>query len=158
MVVTQKDPFLAAVLKAKYFPHSSFWKTNFVGPKSVLWSSILQVSVRKVVPTITSNERWDQPLDGSVLATNDTGFILGPAGAVRPAVVCSRHYIALHRGARRGGLQARRERRPGLQVPEVLIEASANNVVEVRCVRVCRALSFIVSVLSSVAEGSPFLL
>jgi hypothetical protein len=28
--------------------------------------------------------------------------------------------------ARRGGLQARRERRSGLQVPEVLIEASAN--------------------------------
>jgi hypothetical protein len=61
-----------------------------------------------------------------VLATNDTGFILVPAGAVRPAVVCSRHCIALHRGARRGGLQAWRERRRGLQVPEVLIEASAN--------------------------------
>jgi hypothetical protein len=27
------------------------------------------------------------------------GFILVPAGAVRPAVVCSRHYIALHRSA-----------------------------------------------------------
>jgi hypothetical protein len=26
-------------------------------------------------------------------------FILVPAGAVRPAVVCLRHYIALHRGA-----------------------------------------------------------
>jgi hypothetical protein len=47
-------------------------------------------------------------------------------GVVRPAVVCSGHYIALHHGARRGGLQARRERRSGLQVPEVLIEASAN--------------------------------
>jgi hypothetical protein len=32
----------------------------------------------------------------------------------------------LHHGARRGGLQAWRERRPDLQVPEVLIEASAN--------------------------------
>jgi hypothetical protein len=32
----------------------------------------------------------------------------------------------LHCGARRGGLQAWWERRPGLQVPEVLIEASAN--------------------------------
>jgi hypothetical protein len=53
-------------------------------------------------------------------------FILVPAGAVRPAEVCSGHYIALHRGARRGGLQARRERRSGLQVPEVLIGASAN--------------------------------
>jgi hypothetical protein len=57
------------------------------------------------------------------------GFILVPAGVVRLAVVCSGHYIALHRGARRGGLQAWQERRPGLQVPEVLIEASANIVV-----------------------------
>jgi hypothetical protein len=54
------------------------------------------------------------------------GFILVPAGAVRPAAACSGHYIALHRGARRGGLQAWWERRPGLQVLEVLIEASAN--------------------------------
>jgi hypothetical protein len=41
-------------------------------------------------------------------------------------VMCSGHCIALHRGARRGGLQAWWERRPGLQVPEVLIEASTN--------------------------------
>jgi hypothetical protein len=58
------------------------------------------------------------------------GFILVPAGAVRPARVCSGHYIALHRSACRGGLQARRERRPGLRVPEVLIEVSANIVVK----------------------------
>jgi hypothetical protein len=92
--------------------------------------------VRKVVPTLTSNERWDQPLDGLVLATKDTEFILVPAGVVRPAVVCSRHCIALHRGAGRGGLQAWRERRPGLQVPEVLIEASANIVAKAESVRV----------------------
>jgi hypothetical protein len=61
-------------------------------------------------------------------------FILVPAGAVRPAVACSGHYIALHRGARRGGLQAWRERRPGLQVPEVLIEASANIVAKAESV------------------------
>jgi hypothetical protein len=51
-------------------------------------------------------------------------------------VVCSGHYIALHRGARRGGLQARWERRSGLQVPEVVIEASANIVVKAESVRV----------------------
>jgi hypothetical protein len=61
-----------------------------------------------------------------VLATNDTRFILVPAGAVRLAVVCSGHCIASHCGARRGGLQAWWERRPVLQVPEVLIKASAN--------------------------------
>jgi hypothetical protein len=49
----------------------------------------------------------------------DTIFILDPAGAVRLAGVCSMHYIALHRGACRGALQARRERRRSLQVPEI---------------------------------------
>jgi hypothetical protein len=55
-------------------------------------------------------------------------------GAVRPAVMCSGHYIALHCGARKGGLQVRRERRSDLQVPEVLIEASANIVAKVESV------------------------
>jgi hypothetical protein len=88
------------------------------------------LSVWNVVLTLTSDERWDLPIDGPVLATKDTGFILVPVGAVRPAAVCSGHCIALHRGAHRGGLQAWRERRPGLQVPEVLIEASAKIVVK----------------------------
>jgi hypothetical protein len=64
-------------------------------------------------------------------------FILVPAGAVRPAGVCSGHYIAVHRGACRGGLQARRERRLVLQVSEVLIEASVNIVVKTESVQVC---------------------
>jgi hypothetical protein len=50
--------------------------------------------------------------------------------------MCSGHYIALHRGARRGGLQAWWERRPGLQVPEVLTESSANIVEKAESVRV----------------------
>jgi hypothetical protein len=58
------------------------------------------------------------------------------SAVVRPTGVCSGHYIVLHRGARRGGLQARRERRSGLQVPEVLIEASANIVVKAESVQV----------------------
>jgi hypothetical protein len=47
----------------------------------------------------------------------------------------------MHHGARRGGLQAWRERRPGLLVPEVLIEASANIVEKAESVwviAVCR--------------------
>jgi hypothetical protein len=63
-------------------------------------------------------------------------FILVPVGAVRSAVASSGQCIALHRGAHRGGLQAWRERRPGLQVPEVLIEASTNIVVKAESVRV----------------------
>jgi hypothetical protein len=58
------------------------------------------------------------------------------SGGVRPTVMCSGHYIVLHCGAHRGGLQARRERRSGLQVPEVLIKASANIVVKAESVRV----------------------
>jgi hypothetical protein len=49
--------------------------------------------------------------------------------------------FALHRGARRGGLQAWRESRSSLQVPEVLIEASANIVVKAESawvIAVCR--------------------
>jgi hypothetical protein len=121
---------LAAVLGANH--HREGWR-------KLIFSAIppylaRQLLVRNVVPTLTSNERWDQPLDGPVLATKDTGFILVPAGVVRPAVVCSKHCIVLHRGARRGGLQAWRERRPGLQVSEVLIEASANIVVKAESV------------------------
>jgi hypothetical protein len=117
--------------------------------------STSNVPVWNVVPTLTSNERWDQPFDGPVLATKDTGFILVPAGAVRPAVVCSKHCIALHRGARRGGLQAWWDRRPGLQVPEVLIEASANIVEKAESVRVIAVRRYL---LSPAAGGSPFLL
>jgi hypothetical protein len=55
-------------------------------------------------------------------------------GPVRLAVMCSMHYIALHRGACRGELQVWRERRRVLQVPEVLIEESANIMVKAESV------------------------
>jgi hypothetical protein len=55
--------------------------------------------------------------------------------------MCLRHYIALYYGACKGELQARREKRQGLQVPEVLIEASANIVVKVVSVWVCSLFS-----------------
>jgi hypothetical protein len=74
-------------------------------------------------------------------------------GAVRPAGVCSGHYIALHRGARRGGLQARRERRSGLQVLEVLIEASAKILVVGESVQVIAVRRS-----SPAARGLPLLL
>jgi hypothetical protein len=79
-----------------------------------------QLSVQKVVLTLTSDDTE------IYLSTKDTWFILVPAGAVRPAVVCSGHYIARTVVLVEGWLQARRERRPGPQVPEVLIEASGN--------------------------------
>jgi hypothetical protein len=88
-----------------------------------------QLSVRKVVPTLTCKSAKIYPSMAGAKQLDDTSFILVPSGAVRPAVVCSGHYIALHHGACRGALQARQDRRLVLQVPEVLIEASANIVV-----------------------------
>jgi hypothetical protein len=50
--------------------------------------------------------------------------------------VCSRHYIALHRGACSGAATARRERRRGPQVPGGVIEASSDVVGELKSVYV----------------------
>jgi hypothetical protein len=50
--------------------------------------------------------------------------------AIRPVGVHSWRCIAWHRGARRGELQAKRERRRSLQVPEGLLRISANIVDE----------------------------
>jgi hypothetical protein len=84
------------------------------------------LSVRKLIPTLTSESVEIYPSMAGAKQLSDTSFILVPAGAVRPAVMCSGHYIVLHCGACRGALQARQERRLVLQVPEVLIEACAN--------------------------------
>jgi hypothetical protein len=42
-VITQENPFLSNVLKAKYYTNSSFWNNTTSGPRSVFWSSVLQV-------------------------------------------------------------------------------------------------------------------
>jgi hypothetical protein len=74
----------------------------------------MSVSVRKVVPTLTSTSVEIYLSMAGAKQLGDTRFIPVPAGAVRPAWVCSRHCIALHRDTCRGELQARRERRRGL--------------------------------------------
>jgi hypothetical protein len=98
--------------------------------------------VHKVVPTLTSKSTEIYPSMAGAKQLGDTRFILVPAGTVRPAGMCSGHCIVLHRSACRGVLQVRRERRLVLQVPEVLIESSANIGVKVggvreRAVRLC---------------------
>jgi hypothetical protein len=40
-VATHKNPMLSAVLKAKYYPNSSFWTATCTDIKSIFWSSIL---------------------------------------------------------------------------------------------------------------------
>jgi hypothetical protein len=61
------------------------------------------VSVRKVVPTLTSTSAEIYLSMAGVKQLGDTRFILVPAEAVHPAGVCSRHCIALHRGALQRG-------------------------------------------------------
>jgi hypothetical protein len=53
------------------------------------------VSVRKVVPTLTSTSAEIYLSMAGAKQLDDTRFILVPAGAVRPAGVCSRHYICV---------------------------------------------------------------
>jgi hypothetical protein len=42
-VATRKNPFLADILKAKYYPNDSFWTAPNQGSRSIYWSSVLQV-------------------------------------------------------------------------------------------------------------------
>lgn len=42
-VVNNKNPFLTAILKAKYYPNDSFWSAPHKAYKSVYWSSVMQV-------------------------------------------------------------------------------------------------------------------
>jgi hypothetical protein len=71
------------------------------------------------------------------------GFILVPAEGRTSSRGVLEALNCVHRGARRGGLQAKWERRPGLQVPEVLMEASANIVVKAGSAQVIAIPPFI---------------
>lgn len=42
-VATNKNPFLSAILKAKYYPNDSFWNAPNTGSRSIYWSSVSQV-------------------------------------------------------------------------------------------------------------------
>jgi hypothetical protein len=77
------------------------------------------VSVRKVVPTLTSKSAEIYLSMAGAKRHDDTGLSWFRPWAVHPAGVHSGRCIAPHRGACRGELQARRERRRSLQVPEV---------------------------------------
>jgi hypothetical protein len=62
------------------------------------------MSVRKVVPTLTSKSAEIYLSMVGAKQLGDTRFILVPAGAVRPAGASSGHCIASHRSACRGVL------------------------------------------------------
>ena len=42
-LIKEPNSLLAAVLKAKYFPRTSIWRTDNNLPKSAFWSSVLKV-------------------------------------------------------------------------------------------------------------------
>lgn len=43
-IATDKNPFLSSILKAKYYPHASFWTANKKNStKSIFWYSIMQI-------------------------------------------------------------------------------------------------------------------
>jgi hypothetical protein len=82
-----------------------------------------QLSVRNVVPTLTSNERQGLSLNGRCQAIRDTRFILVPAegrtstSGVLDALYCSAPGVPVV-----GLLQARRERKRDFQVPGEVAE------------------------------------
>jgi hypothetical protein len=77
------------------------------------------LSVRKVVPTLTSESAEIYLSMAGAKQHDDTVLSWFRPWAVRPAGVRSGRCIALHRSACRREIQARRERRGSLQVPEV---------------------------------------
>jgi hypothetical protein len=42
-IANNKNIFLSDILKSKYFPNASFWNASDKGPRSVFWSSVMQV-------------------------------------------------------------------------------------------------------------------
>jgi hypothetical protein len=108
--------------------HKHHFRHQTMEPRVLLACRKLEllVSVRKIVPTLTSTSTEIYLSMAGAKKLGDTRFILVPSEAVRPAGVCSRHCIALHRGACRGVLQARRVMRRSLQVPEVRLRQSTN--------------------------------
>jgi hypothetical protein len=75
--------------------------------------------VRKLVPTLTSTSVEIYLSMVGAKQHVDTSFILVPAVGRTSSRGRSRCCIVLHRSACRGGLQAWRDKRRGLQVPEV---------------------------------------
>lgn len=51
-IVTNKNSFLTSILKAKYFPNSTFWTATTTGPRYMFWSSIMQVKKELIQKTV----------------------------------------------------------------------------------------------------------
>jgi len=42
-IASHQDPYLSAILKAKYYPSNSFWTAPLHTPRSIFWASILKI-------------------------------------------------------------------------------------------------------------------
>ena len=65
-IAINKNPFLTSILKAKYFHSNSFWMARADGPRSIFWSSILQIKndlVQNVIYQIHNGNTsiWSSP-------------------------------------------------------------------------------------------------
>jgi hypothetical protein len=96
-----------------------FFRYVYMAPRGFIMYALWILSVRKVVPTLTSTSAEIYLSMAGAKQLDDTTFILVPARTVRPAGVCSRHCIALHLGACRGELQSKVGEEGSPQVPKV---------------------------------------
>jgi hypothetical protein len=120
--------------------------------------STTYLSVRNVVPTLTIDERQGLSLNGRCQAIRDKRFILVPAegrmssSGVLEALYCSAPGVPIV-----GLLQARWERKRGLQVPGEVAEDIVGEL-ESNCVMCRVSLLLFCSVLSPAAWEFVFLL
>ena len=42
-IASHQDPYLSAILKAKYYPSNSFWTAPLHTPRPIFWASILKI-------------------------------------------------------------------------------------------------------------------
>lgn len=51
-IANNKNSLLTSIIKAKYFHNSSFWTAKNFGPRSIFWSSIMQVKKELCTNTV----------------------------------------------------------------------------------------------------------
>jgi hypothetical protein len=101
-----------------------------------------QLSVRNVVPTLTSNKRQGLSLNGRCQAIRNRVLSWFRPRAVRPAAVCSRHYIAQHRGACSGAATSKAGEEAWLPSPWEVAEDIVGELGSQWCVMCCCLLLF----------------
>jgi hypothetical protein len=119
---TGGHPCISLLIIILPFNLPSIWNNTRLDGVTWKWQvkqGWVYLSVRKVVPTLTSKSAEIYLSMAGAKQHNDTGLSWFRPWVVRPAGVRSGCCIASHCGACRGELQARRERSRSLQEPKV---------------------------------------